>query len=332
MTAQSLQRYIFFFTFATMKLIRGIYIICIAAALLGCRKRHEPAHPVPDKPEIEQPDTTKPEDEMPVQPEVTPQLEVGKSNVETDGDGGVFDILYMNNYEVEISTDDTWIKILSTSSTLKKLTFEVKRNTSDRSRCGSINLHLIDFPEIFRTITVTQGEKIPHPAIKFVEGGNITCSTAESFTLSPTLEDMTDHALAWTSDNTSVASVDSQGKVTIHSSGQCTITASNRHHDIQASIKLTVMLKAESVKIFFGDQEMDPNPIAIRYVGETFDIITATIPSQAYCEDLICLSTSSETAQIDGRKVSCLQPGRTTILVESAYQDLHCSYTLIVKE
>ena len=261
-----------------------------------------------------------------------PQLEVEKSAVSTDGDGEVFDIFYTNNYDMEISSSESWINITSHSVSLKRITFEVKRNTDDKPRSGEIRLQLTDFPEFLKTITITQGAKIPHPRITFEEGASITRNTAERFSLHPLLEDMTDSTLIWSSNNSEVATIDNNGNVTINSSGECTITVKNRYHNIEASIKLIAMLKAESLKIYFGEQEMETNPIAVRYIGEEFVISTQMTPEDAYKEDITFMSSSPEIAKIDNRRVSCLKAGRTTIHIESAYHGFRYSYTLIVKE
>ena len=260
-----------------------------------------------------------------------PFIELERDLVCFDGDGGQTQILYMSNTDVTVSSSDDWIRLIQTDGSVKKVSFEVKRNLAE-SREGAVILTSTEDSSIYQAISITQGPKIPHPKISIAEGTSSEISSKDPFVLHPEFEDMTDMSVNWKSDNDEIASVDAGGMVSVHSSGICTITASNSFHGVEASIKLDIKLKAQTMTVMLGMQNMNESPVAVRYAGESMNITVTMDPIEAYSEDLSYYSTDDSVAVINGNVIKCLKPGSTNIYIESVYQSIRQKYTLIVTE
>ena len=261
----------------------------------------------------------------------SPFIALEKNEVSIDGDGGILHILYLSNTAVEITTDDEWIRLIDLGTEEKTIAFEILRNLYD-AREGHITVTATADREYYKVLTVKQGEKIDHPAISFEEGHEMEISEKGSFRLHPVLEDMKDTVLEWNSDDSSVASVDDDGNVTVHTSGICTITAVNRHHGIEASIVLNVRIKASSIKVFLGTQDMEKNTLAVRFPGEVLDVNIIMDPEESYTGDLICISSDPDVARIEGMTIRCIKPGSADITVESLYHGIRKSFSMLILE
>ena len=270
--------------------------------------------------------------EMTVMQAVAPFVEVEKTAIAFDGDGGQDQVLYMSNTEVEISCGQDWIRLIKTDGNVRKVSFEVKRNLEKSEREGFIRIASADDCEIFRTISVTQGPKIDHPKLSIAEGDYLELSGKEPVTLHPVFEDMSDHTVAWRSDRPDIADVDRNGVVTIRSGGICTITARNTFHGVEASVTLNIRPKADGMTVMFGAQKMNENPVAVRFKGEKIEISVTMSPADAYCGDITYFSSDGSIAEIVGNTIHCLNPGKTEIYIESLYQSLRQVYTLTVLE
>ena len=269
--------------------------------------------------------------EMPVIQSLKPFVEVEKQTVEFDGDGGQGSVLYLSNTMIETSSQVDWIRIIKPNGTVNKVSFEVKRNLGE-AREGRIRVASDVDKDIFSEITVRQGPKIDHPRLLIAEGSYLILHSRESITLTPIFEDMSDKTLKWSSDNEGIATVDDNGRVTIISGGICTITATNAYHGLQVSITLDIRPKATDMKVKFGKQDMNENPVAVRFAGEAITISVTMDPEDAYCEDLTYLSSDESIAGISGNIIRCLRAGKVEIFIESAYQSLRQSYILTILE
>ena len=262
---------------------------------------------------------------------LSPVVEVETSEVSFDGDGGQTSVLYMSNTEVIITCENDWIRLIQTDQSVKKVSFEAKRNLGD-SRKGVIRITSADDADIFKEIVVKQGPKIDHPALSFEEGTKLEISETGTIQLHPIFTDMTDHSLSWKSSDPQISSVESSGVVHIHSGGTCVITARNSYHSVEASITLDIRPKAIEMYVMFGMQNMNENPIAVRFPGEKMTIKVTMNPSDAYNEDITYFSSDESVANIIGNVIHCLQPGRTDIYIESVYQSIRQMYTIFVIE
>lgn len=262
---------------------------------------------------------------------LSPVVEVETSEVSFDGDGGQTSVLYMSNTEVIITCENDWIRLIQTDQSVKKVSFEAKRNLGD-SRKGVIRITSADDADIFKDIVIKQGPKIDHPALSFEEGTKLEISETGTIQLHPIFTDMTDHSLSWKSSDPQIASVEGSGAVHIHSGGTCVITAKNSYHSVDASIILDIRPKAIEMYVMFGMQNMNDNPIAVRFPGEKMTITVTMNPSDAYNEDITYFSSDESVAYIIGNVIHCLNPGRTDIYIESIYQSMRQMYTIFVIE
>lgn len=261
----------------------------------------------------------------------SPYMALEKESVEIDGDGGIMQVLYISNTDVSIETEDSWIRLIDNGKDVKMAVFEVSRNLSAQ-REGHIRITSVADSDYFKTLTVRQGEKIDHPKISIAEGPSLTIQDRSSFVLHPVLEDMKNTALTWTSDSPATASVDADGRVTVHTGGTCTITVKNSFHGVSASIRLEIKLMAESMGLMLGTQDMTVNPTAVRFPGEVMEVKVRMQPADAYSEDAVCISSDPSVVSVSGMTLTCLKPGIVTVSVESLYQNKRGSFTIIVLE
>lgn len=261
----------------------------------------------------------------------SPYIEVEKSVIETDGDGAQMQLLYISNTDVAITTEDQWIRLIDTGSDEKVVAFEVSRNLGDR-RTGSIRITSVSDSDYYKVVTIVQGKKIDHPSLSFEEGSYLEISRKGVFMLHPVFTDMKETVLVWESDNPSIASTGQDGQVTVHTGGECTITATNMHHRLTAAIVLSIRIMAEDMVLFLDSQDMQQNPMAVRFPGESLTIRAAFTPEDAYTGDLVCISSDTSIVHIDGLKIRCISPGKATITVESLYHGLAKSFELVILE
>lgn len=260
--------------------------------------------------------------------ELAPFIELATDFVEVDGDGGTFDILFLANTAVGIKESHNWIRLINVSSS-NILSFEVLRNSLE-SREGLITLYAESDQNISKTLKIRQGEKVPHPSISFEEGTEMEVTDDNGFNLHPLFEDMTDFVLVWTSSDTSIASVDDSGRVTVHRTGNCTITAKNLYHNVSSAISLNIKLKVQDISIMFGNQDVTKMPVSSRFVDEKIPVLVTVTPNYAYAEDFVYFSSNSEVADFEGNVLHCRKSGKTEIYVESAFNDIHFKFTVLV--
>ena len=266
-----------------------------------------------------------------IRQDCSPYIAVETDMININGDGGNKQILYISNTDVEITTENAWIRIIETNSQDKVISFEVLRNLATE-RTGHIKITSTADRDYCKTITINQGEKIEHPEIRFEEGYSMDIAERSTFILHPVFIDMTDTSLIWESDSPSTVSVDNNGNVTVHTSGICRITAKNKFHNTSATILLNVRIRATSMKIMLESQDLQQNPTAVRFVGEVMNIIITLNPDYAYYGDLACISSDPEKAKINGTQITCMSPGKVSVYVESLYHNLKSSFTLIILE
>lgn len=261
----------------------------------------------------------------------SPYIHLEKSEISIDGDGGIIHVLYLSNTDVSITTEDPWIRLIDLGTDEKKIAFEVLRNMAE-ARKGHITVTSLTDSDYIKILTVNQGDKIDHPSIRFEEGYSLDVSEKTTFTLHPIFEDMSDTGLVWSSDSPDIASVDQQGNVRILSNGQCTISAKNFFHNQTAQILLNIRIKATDMHIFFGEQDMEANPLAVRFPGEILRVNAVMSPEDAYSGDIVCISSDPSVAEVSGIEIRCLGPGRASITVESLYHGLRKNVDILILE
>lgn len=257
-----------------------------------------------------------------------PFIEIVRESVSIDGDGGTFDILFLSNYKVNVTCEQDWIRLINLSSS-NVISFEVLRNLGE-ARDGKVLITSESDGNVYRVITIEQGPKVPHPNLRFAEGTEMNVTDDSKFRLHPIFEDMTDTELLWFSSSSDIASVDHEGNVCVHKTGQCTITARNQLHDTEAKIVLDIKLKAQQISVMFGNQDVMTTPISSRLAGEKIPVIVTLTPDYSYAEDFIFYSSNPEVAEFENNILHCHKSGKTDIYIESSFNNFKYSFSVYV--
>ncbi|MDE5997911.1 MAG: Ig-like domain-containing protein, partial [Muribaculaceae bacterium] len=182
------------------------------------------------------------------------------------------------------------------------------------------------------TITATCGDVkatclvtvVPTPAEGiFISQEAVSLEVGEDTMLSATVlpETTTDKNVVWTSDNSSVAVVDENGKITALSIGTATITASCG--DVKATCLVTVVATpAESI---FISQEA----VSLK-VGEDMVLSATVIPENTTDKSVIWTSDNSSVAVVDENgKITAISIGTATITVSCGDVKATCLVTVV---
>ena len=128
--------------------------------------------------------------------------------------------------------------------------------------------------------------------------------------------DATNHEVTWSSDKTSVATVDKAGKVTGVAPGTATITAKT-HNGKTATCTVTVVRYVESIKITNSSGTELTLPRVIWYGGSSsnsYQFKAVVSPSNAQNKAVTWSSSNTSVATIDQNgKATYKSPGTTTI-------------------
>lgn len=265
-----------------------------------------------------------------IQQQARPFIKLERDNIDVDGDQSNISILYLTNTEVVITNENNWIRVTNHDTVSRKLSLYILRNMEYNKRAGSIRFTSLQDTSIHSTLTISQGEKIDHPALGFEEGYTLNVSSRIPFTLHPIFTDMSDTTLIWRSNSPDIANVDQNGVVTVLGTGECRITITNTYHNVSAEILLKIRLLADSMTVMLGNQNMNINTIAVRFPGEKMTIQVLLHPENSYSGDIICFSSNPESVKTDGLNVECISEGTSTITVESLYNKLSYSFKIIV--
>lgn len=132
--------------------------------------------------------------------------------------------------------------------------------------------------------------------------------------------------ITWSSDNPSVATVDTNGNVTAHSAGDVTITATGTYGGSSATCGITVVAKGvESVTL----------PYRTLYLAkEGVTIVNASItPSDASIKQVTWSSSNKNVATVDNQgMIHGIAPGTAIITVRSEQGGKTDSMTVVVPE
>jgi len=143
----------------------------------------------------------------------------------------------------------------------------------------------------------------------------------ESETLIATIapEDATENTVSWTSSNTSVATVESSGKVTAKGGGSATITAKAGGKEATCSVNVTVPV--ESVTL-------DKTNISIEE-GESVTLSATVNPEDATDKTVTWSSSNESIASVDQNgKVTAIKEGNATIAAKAGEKEATCSVTV----
>lgn len=159
------------------------------------------------------------------------------------------------------------------------------------------------------TEAVTEPTTVPMPttvpkSVK-LDKSSITLGTTETYTLKTTVENGTLSQVSFTTDNSKVAGIDSNGKITAFGTGTATITAQT-YNGKTASCTVTVKKLADSIMLNKSNLTLG--------VGEQFDL-NSSIPNNtaAYYRLYYSNNTAIAPVQKSGGLVTAKTAGTTTI-------------------
>lgn len=142
-------------------------------------------------------------------------------------------------------------------------------------------------------------------ALSIPEGGAKTISA----TVSPS--DATNKLVLWSTDNSSVATVSSDGTVKAQEVGTATITAKSDDGGLTATCTVTVKPRVPLTGI-----SIDPTSLTLTE-GETGEITVTFTPANASYKTLSWTSSDPSVATVSEGTVTAIKSGKTTITVTS---------------
>ncbi|MFW6285329.1 MAG: Ig-like domain-containing protein, partial [Bacillota bacterium] len=175
----------------------------------------------------------------------------------------------------------------------------------------------------------------PDPESIELDESSVEIDVGESVTVSATVEpEDADQDVEWSSDDTSVATVD-DGEITGVAEGSATITATSTvDEDITASVDVTVEEEEDDPS---GDDD-DPESISLSEedleleVGEQL-LIEATVEPEEAEQDVEWSSDDEDVAEISGGVLEAIGEGEATITATSTEDDsVSASITVTVIE
>lgn len=152
---------------------------------------------------------------------------------------------------------------------------------------------------------------------------DVTLDAEETVILKATVkpDDATDKTITWASSNTSVATVDNNGKVTGIDNGTVNITATSGGKT--ATCKVTVIVQVKSITL-----DITSETIA---VGKEPLTLTATVnPSNAADKTVTWTSSNPSVATVDRGAVTAVNSGTATITAEASGKTATCEITVII--
>ena len=186
----------------------------------------------------------------------------------------------------------------------------------------------------------------PEPEVIPVENvvlnqNNVTLNIGETTTLQATItpDNATNKNVTWTSEDSDIASVDKDGKVTAKKVGKTTITVTTEDGQKIATCEVTVIEKQ--------DPEPDPEPEVIPVenvalnqnnvtlnIGETTTLQATITPDNATNKTVAWTSENEDIARVNNGIVTAIGPGETTITVttQDGQKTAKCTITVIEPE
>ena len=214
------------------------------------------------------------------------------------------------------------------------------------------------------TVTTEDGQKIatcevtviekqdpepdPEPEVIPVENvalnqNNVTLNIGETTTLQATItpDNATNKTVTWSSEDSDIASVDKDGKVTAKEVGKTTITVTTEDGEKTATCEVTVIKKQEPEP----DPEPEPEVIPVENVvlnqnnvtlniGETTTLQATITPDNATNKTVAWTSENEDIARVNNGIVTAIGPGETTVTVttQDGQKTAKCTITVIEPE
>ena len=148
----------------------------------------------------------------------------------------------------------------------------------------------------------------------------VTLKTGETFTLVATVSpsDASDPTVTWTSDNSSVATVDNNGKVTTVATGTANVKATAGA--FSATCKVTVFNPVESITL-------DQTTATVK-VGRTITLTAAVSPDNASDPAITWASSDEKIATVADGVVTAVAIGEVKISAKAGEKTATCAVTV----
>lgn len=148
---------------------------------------------------------------------------------------------------------------------------------------------------------------------------DLTKGSSETLVATVTPDNATDRAVSWSSSNTSVATVDRNGKVTAVGGGNATITA--RAGSKEATCEVAVTVPVTSVIL-------DRTSVTLAE-GQTTTLVATVNPSDATDKTVTWSSSDAAVATVDNGQVTALSNGTATITVTAGGKTATCTVSVV---
>ena len=178
-------------------------------------------------------------------------------------------------------------------------------------------------------ITVVKKPSVVHVSSVSLNETTLNMETGDRYSLQATVlpSNASDKSLNWSSNNESVVTVNSKGKITAVSAGQAIITATTTDGGLTASCTVNITQKivpATGIKLNYNELELS--------VGGSESLVATVLPTNATNKEVIWSSTNEAVVTVDENGlVSAVSAGDAIIVVKSVdggYQDF-CVVTVI---
>ncbi len=149
-------------------------------------------------------------------------------------------------------------------------------------------------------------------------------------------DNATEQGVTWRSDNTSVASVDANGRLTAHSKGSATITVTTVDGNKTATCTVNVAkagIPVSSISLNKTSLSLTPAPTYILSDLSEFTLIATVLPADAGNRDVTWSSSNSSVAKVDAAtgKVTAVAGGTATITATTVEGNKEASCEVMVK-
>ena len=155
-----------------------------------------------------------------------------------------------------------------------------------------------------------------------LDRGNLAMKTGESSTLAATVSP-TGTSVAWSSSNTSVASV-SNGKVTAVGAGTATITAKVGDKTATCTVSVT------AANVAVSGVTLSQSSLTLK-VGDTTTLAATIDPSTATDKTVTWNSSDTSIATVSGGKITAVKTGTATITATANGKSASCTVTVSEK-